>query len=269
MDLSTRYLVKPGSKVELKDWDPADTAGLKNKKEALERLEQCRKDLYELQYLLYAENKHALLIVLQAMDAGGKDGTIRHVMAGLNPQGCRVTSFKKPAGEEADHHYLWRIHRAVPPKGEIGIFNRSHYEDVLVVRVHNLVPKKVWAQRYREISNFEQMLAENKIHIVKFFLHISKDEQKKRFQQRLSDPTKHWKASTADCEERKYWDDYTEAFEDALSHCSKHWAPWHINPADHKWFRNLAVAETIRATLKSLKMKFPKPAEDIRKIVIE
>ena len=269
MDLCTRYLVKHGSKVKLSDWDPSDTAGLKSKKDALERLEQCRKDLYELQYLLYAENKQALLIVLQAMDAGGKDGTIRHVMAGLNPQGCRVTSFKKPAGEEADHHYLWRIHRATPAKGDIAIFNRSHYEDVLVVRVHNLVPKKVWSQRYRQINNFEQTLAENKVHILKFFLHISKDEQKKRFQQRLSDPTKHWKASTADFEERKYWDDYTAAFEEALSRCSTPRAPWYVIPANRKWFRNLTVAEIIRDTLKGMKMKFPKPAEDISKIVIE
>jgi PPK2 family polyphosphate:nucleotide phosphotransferase len=269
MDLCTRYLVKHGSKVKLDDWDPADTAGLRSKKDAVERLEQCRKDLYELQYLLYAENKQALLIVLQAMDAGGKDGTIRHVMAGLNPQGCRVTPFKKPVGEEADHHYLWRIQKAVPPKGEIGIFNRSHYEDVLVVRVHNLVPKKVWSKRYQQIVNFEQMLVENNVHIVKFFLHISKDEQKKRFEQRLADPTKHWKASAADFEERKYWDDYTAAFEEALSRCSTPRAPWYVIPANRKWFRNLTVAEIIRDTLKGMKMKFPKPAEDISKLVIE
>ncbi len=269
MDLSTRYLVKPGSKARLSSRDPDDTAGLKSKKDALELLEQCRKDLYDLQYLLYAENKQALLIVLQAMDAGGKDGTIRHVMAGLNPQGCRVTSFKKPAGEEVDHHYLWRIHKAMPRRGEIGIFNRSHYEDVLVVRVHNLVPKKVWTKRYEQIRNFEQMLAENNIHIVKFFLHISKEEQKKRFERRLSDPSKQWKASASDFAERKFWGDYSAAFEEALSRCSTASAPWYVIPANRKWFRNLAVAEIICETLRGMKMKFPKPSADISNMVVE
>lgn len=269
MDLHDRYRVKPDSKIKLKDYDPGETAGIKNKKEVESRLEQCLKDLDELQYLLYAENKQSLLIVLQAMDAGGKDGTIRHVMSAFNPQGCRVTSFKKPAGEELAHHYLWRIHKAVPARGEIAIFNRSHYEDVLVVRVHNLVPKKVWSQRYRQVNNFERTLAENGTRIIKFFLHISKDEQRQRFEQRLTDPTKLWKVSPADFEERKYWDDYTSAFEDAISHCSTRWSPWYVIPANNKWFRNLAVAEIVRDTLRDMDMKLPKPSGEVWKVAIE
>ena len=194
------------------------------------------KRLDDLQYLFYAVKKRALLIVLQGIDTGGKDGTIRHVMSGVSPQGCRVTSFKSPTPEELAHDFLWRIHAAVPEKGDFGIFNRSHYEDVLVVRVHKLVPKKVWKARYDEINAFEKLLVENRVHIVKFFLHISKDEQKKRLEARITDPQKSWKISAADFAERKYWDDYVSAYEEALSRCSTESAPWFVIPANHKWF---------------------------------
>lgn len=269
MKLRERFMVKPGERVRLENFDPDDTAGIDGKKTANKAVKKNIARLAELQYLLYAENKQALLVVLQAMDAAGKDGTIRHVMSGLNPQGCFVTPFKVPSALEADHGFLWRIHRAVPPKGEIGIFNRSHYEDVLVVRVHNLVPRAVWSKRYDQINEFEKLLADNNTRILKFFLHISKDEQKKRFQARLDDPTKHWKLSEGDFSERRYWDDYQEAYEDALSRCSTPWAPWFIIPANRKWFRNLAVSQIIVETLEGLKMKFPKPTLDVSSIRLE
>jgi PPK2 family polyphosphate:nucleotide phosphotransferase len=269
MKLRDKYKIEPGSKVKLSRWDASDTAGIEAKKQALPELEDHRKKLYELQYLLHAEKRRAVLIVLQAMDAGGKDGTIRHVMSGLNPQGCHVSSFKVPTEEELAHDYLWRIHRAVPGKGEIGIFNRSHYGDVLVVRVHNLVPKQAWLKRYEQINAFEKVLAENGVTILKFFLHISKDEQKKRLQERLDDPSKHWKVSSADFEERKFWDDYTKAYEDALSRCSTPWAPWYIIPANRKWFRNLAVADILVSTLEDMDMQFPKSKLDLSKFVLD
>jgi PPK2 family polyphosphate:nucleotide phosphotransferase len=263
-----KLMVKPGAKIKLGDWDPDDTSGYKKDK-ALQELQKYQTRLGDLQELLYAEKNHALLIVLQAMDAGGKDGTIRHVMSGVNPQSCQVTSFKAPTGEELGHDFLWRVHKTVPIKGNIGIFNRSHYEDVLVVRVHKLVPKSVWSARYEHINNFERVLADSGTTILKFFLHISKDEQKKRLAERLRDPTKVWKASLGDLEERKLWDDYMGAYEDALSKCSTEYAPWHIIPADKKWFRNLAISEIIVEALEGLKMKYPKPAFDPSKIVIE
>lgn len=215
-------------------------------------------ELQDLHELLYAEQKRSLLIVLQGMDASGKDGTIKHVMSGVNPQGCAVTPFKQPSSLELAHDFLWRIHAAVPPKGAIGIFNRSHYEDVLIARVHKLAPKPVWRARYAQINNFEQMLSENGVHILKFFLHISKEEQEKRFEERLNQANKNWKASAADFHERTYWDEYQAAYEDAISRCSTRYAPWYVVPADHKWFRNFAVAETIIDELKSMKMKYPK-----------
>ncbi|MCW8131065.1 MAG: polyphosphate kinase 2 family protein [Planctomycetota bacterium] len=271
VNLSKRFLVKPGKKVRLKDRDPEDSAGYGKKDRAkVEKLtEQNIRRLDELQYLLYAENRRSLLIVLQAMDAAGKDGTIRHVIRGLNPQGCTVTSFKKPSDEELDHDFLWRIHKAVPNKGDIGIFNRSHYEDVLVVRVHELVPKDVWAARYEQINRFEELLAENNVVIVKFFLHISKDEQLERFQDRLKDKDKHWKISPSDFGERKYWKEYQRAYEDALEKCSTKHAPWYVIPSNRKWFRNLAVSQILVETLESLQMSFPKPAFDISKIKVE
>jgi PPK2 family polyphosphate:nucleotide phosphotransferase len=269
MKLSRRFLIEPGAKVRLADHDPGDTAGYEDKR-AVERL--LRKSvlrLEELQYLLYAENKRALLVVLQAMDAGGKDGTIRHVMTGLNPQGCRVTSFKAPSAEEADHDFLWRIHQAVPNRGDIGIFNRSHYEDVLVVRVHKLVARSVWQNRYDQINAFEKHLSDNGVVILKFMLHISGDEQKKRFQERLDDPRKHWKISPADFAERKHWGDYQKAYEDALERCSRPWAPWYVIPANRKWVRNLAVSQIIVDTLERLDMKFPRPAFEVSKIRLD
>jgi len=203
------------------------------------------------------------------MDASGKDGTIRHVMYGVNPQVCSVTSFKAPTSEELDHDFLWRIHNAVPPRGEIGIFNRSHYEDVLIVRVHDLVPKTVWSARYEQINDFEKMLSKNNVTILKFFLHISKDEQKERLQERLNDPTKNWKMNPEDLKERELWDDYQKAYEVAIEKCSTKYAPWYIIPANKKWFRNIAVSEIIIETLENLKMKFPKPAFDPSTIVVE
>ncbi len=264
MSLHKHLIVKPGDKAELSHRDPSDTPGL-NKEDAGELLEKTTARLAELQYLLYAESRHAVLIVLQALDAGGKDGTIRHVMSGMNPQGCRVTAFKVPSAEEARHDYLWRVHNAMPQKGEIGIFNRSHYEDVLVVRVHGLVPKETWSKRFEQINAFEKLLTENGTTILKFFLHISKEEQKKRFEERLSDPAKNWKISEADFKERDYWDDYQKAYEDALTECSTPWAPWHVIPSDHKWFRNVAVSHILLDSLESLDMKFPAPSIDLSK----
>ena len=259
-------IVKPGKKVHLSHYDPDDTLGWHKDKKAKAGVEKAMATLDKRQYLLYAEHKWALLIVLQALDAGGKDGTIRHVMSGVNPQGCQVTSFKVPSPEEAAHDFLWRVHKAVPASGYIGIFNRSHYEDVLVVRVHRLVPKDVWSKRYDQINDFESMLAANGVKILKFFLHISKDEQKKRFLQRIDDPDRRWKISEADFEERKFWDDYIAAYEAGLTKCSTKDAPWFIIPANKKWFRNLAVSHIIAETLEDMHMKYPAPTIDISKI---
>jgi PPK2 family polyphosphate:nucleotide phosphotransferase len=259
-DFRKEFVVKPGEKIKLSKWDPEETLGWEKDHKMKASLDKSLERLDKLQYLLYAEKKRAILIVLQAIDSGGKDGTIRHVMSGVNPQGCTVTSFKKPTEEEAEHDYLWRSHKAVPACGEIGIFNRSHYEDVLVVRVHNLVPKKVWSQRYDQINQFEEFLHDNDVKMLKFFLHISKDEQKKRFEQRIEDPDRQWKISEADFDERNYWGDYTKAYEDALMLCSTKHAPWYVIPANKKWFRNLAVSHIIAETMEEMNMKFPPPA---------
>jgi len=250
-------LIPPGSRVSLSDFDAAYTGTYRSKAETKAELKRNVERLDELQEVLWAEGKHALLIVLQAMDAGGKDGTIEHVMHGVNPQGCQVTSFKVPTEEDLDHDFLWRIHKATPRRGYIGIFNRSHYEDVLVVRVHNLVPEEVWQRRYEQINQFEKLLADTGTTILKFFLHISKEEQKERFEARLHDPKKNWKFSSKDVDERKLWDQYMAAYEDALSRCSTAWAPWHIIPADKKWFRNLTVSETIVQALERLELRYP------------
>ena len=260
--------VKPNQKINLAEIDPADT-GKVEKDKADEILPQNIQRMAELQNVLYAEGKHALLIILQAMDAGGKDGTIRKVMGGVNPQGVRVTSFKKPTEEELSHDFLWRIHQAAPPRGMIGIFNRSHYEDVLIVRVHNLVPKKVWQARYDHINNFEQLLVDSGVTILKFYLHISKEEQKERLQARLDKPDKRWKFNSADLGERALWNDYIQAFEDVFEKCSIEAAPWYIVPANKKWYRNVVISETIVQALESLEMKYPEPAEDLDKVVIE
>jgi PPK2 family polyphosphate:nucleotide phosphotransferase len=265
-NFSKELVVKPGKKVKLSKWDPGDTLGWDKTSKMKESLQKAEDDLDQLQYLLYAEHKRALVIVLQGRDAAGKDGTIRHVMSGVNPQGCTVTSFKVPSPEEASHDYLWRIHKATPEYGDIGIFNRSVYEDVLIVRVHNLVPKDVWSKRYDQINEFEELLHDNRVKIIKFFLHISKDEQKRRFQERIDDPDRRWKISEADFAERKFWDDYTDAYEEVLTRCSTEHAPWYIIPADKKWFRNLAVSHIIAETLKDMKMKFPPPTVDVKKL---
>jgi PPK2 family polyphosphate:nucleotide phosphotransferase len=267
--LAEELMVSPGSVLDLDNIDPSATPGYGNKNEAEPKLQKNLDRLSVLQYRLYAENKRTLLVVLQGIDAAGKDGTIRHVAKGLNPQGCRVVSFKVPAGEEVQHDYLWRVHKQVPPYGQIGIFNRSHYEDVLVVRVHNLVPKSVWSLRYEQINYFEKMLAENQVVILKFFLYISKDEQKKRFEERLRDPEKNWKFSEDDLKERKYWPQYIEAFEEAISRCSTPWAPWYVIPANRKWFRNLAVAQIIRDKLEEMNLQLPPAAKNIKKIKFE
>jgi PPK2 family polyphosphate:nucleotide phosphotransferase len=264
--MSEIFRVKPGKKIRLKDYDPDMSGGYSNKTAALADLEKNVQRLGKLEYLLYADGSRALLIVLQALDAGGKDGTIRHVMTGLNPQSCKVTSFKTPTTEELKHDFLWRIHKAVPGYGEIGIFNRSHYEDVLVVRVHKLVAKEVWSTRYDQINAFEKMLTDNRVTMLKFFLHISKDEQKKRFQARIDDPDRQWKISEADFKERSYWADYTQAYEEAISRCSTDYAPWFIIPSNKKWFRNLAVSRIIVETMEAMKLKFPLPSFDISKL---
>ena len=264
-----RYLIKPGSKVNLREWDPSDRSGFDgSKNEAEKQMVSLNRELETLQELLYAQHLHKLLIVLQGMDTSGKDGTIRQVFEGVNPQGIRVASFKIPTPEELDHDYLWRAHAYVPVKGEIVIFNRSHYEDVLIVRVHNLVPTEVWKRRYKQIRYFEQMLFEEGTKILKFFLHISSDEQKERLQARLDDPEKRWKFNPDDLLERKRWDEYMVAYEDAIRETSTKVAPWYIVPSNRNWHRNLVVAQTIVETLKELKMEYPQSQEDLKGIVI-
>lgn len=265
-----RYRVLPGTRVDLGAWDPGDTGEYRGEKdEAKERLEDLNHVLEDLQELLYAEHRHRLLIVLQGMDTSGKDGTIRHVFEGVNPQGVRVANFKVPTPEELDHDYLWRVHKQVPGRGEIVIFNRSHYEDVLVVRVHSLVPEEIWSRRYAHINDFERMLAEEGVTILKFFLHIDLDEQKERLQARLDEPHKRWKFKRGDLKERKRWPEYMRAYEDVLRKTSTTWAPWYIVPSNRKWYRNLVVAEILVQTLKGLDMRYPQPEEDLEGVVIE
>jgi PPK2 family polyphosphate:nucleotide phosphotransferase len=259
-----RYRIKPGQKVDLKEFDPADTKLFEGGKElAHTELSKLTKQLDTLQELLYAEHRHKVLIVLQALDTGGKDGTIRRVFEGVNPQGVKVASFKVPTPIEVDHDYLWRIHQTLPGKGEMVIFNRSHYEDVLAVRVHELVPAEEWKQRYKQINAFEKMLSEEGTTILKFFLHISPDEQKQRLRDRLKDETKQWKFNPGDLKERQLWKKYMQAYEDVLSLTSTAYAPWYVVPADHKWYRDWVVAGTIIEGLKDLDMKYPKPAFDV------
>ncbi len=264
-----QFIVPPGKKIKLKDYDPRDTGRYRNKEEVAEKLRTDIGRLAKYQDVLYAQNTHALLIILQAMDAAGKDGTIRHVMSGVNPQGTQVFSFKSPSSEELDHDFLWRSMKALPERGRIGIFNRSYYEEVLVVRVHpeilqfqQLPPdvagsKHIWRDRFEDINHFEQYLVRNGIHVLKFFLNVSKEEQKRRFLARIDTPEKNWKFSLADARERTFWDDYMEAFEDAFNHTSTEHAPWHIIPADNKWFTRAAVADVMIKKLKSLNLKYP------------
>jgi PPK2 family polyphosphate:nucleotide phosphotransferase len=263
-------MIKPDSKIDLSEWDPSDTGDFEGgKKEGLAQVEKLNGKLEELQELLYAQHKHKVLVILQGMDTGGKDGAIRRVFDGVNPVGVRVASFKAPTPEELDHDFLWRVHKHVPGSGEIVIFNRSHYEDVLIVRVHDLVPPEVWSKRYDQINEFERILAENGTTILKFYLHIDSDEQKERLQARLDDPTKHWKFHRADLEERKYWPDYIQAYEDMLSKTSTDYAPWTIVPANRKWYRDVVISSVLVKTLEGLKMEYPEPEENLDDVVIE
>jgi PPK2 family polyphosphate:nucleotide phosphotransferase len=268
-DLADRYRITDGDSFHLGDYDPADTWKLKSKDHAQELLEQSVERLSEMQEKLYAQDNWALLLVFQGLDAAGKDGTIKHVMSGVNPQGCEVSSFKTPTGEELEHDYLWRCQRRLPERGRIGIFNRSYYEEVLVVRVHRelldkqklprkLVTKNVWRERFDDIAAFERYASRNGIVIRKFFLNVSKKEQKRRFLERLEQPEKNWKFSLADSRERQYWPGYMNAYEDMIRHTAAGHAPWHVVPADHKWFTRLVVAAVIVDTLQSLKLEFPK-----------
>lgn len=259
-----KYRIKQGQNVQLKDFDPDDKSGWDRDKVSGEaKLVELRLELDQLQEVLYAENKHKILIVLQAIDTAGKDGTIRSVFQGVNPQGVRVASFKVPSVTELAHDYLWRIHAEAPENGEIMIFNRSHYENLLVVRVHNLVPDKIWQRRFQHINDFERMLADEGTAIIKFFLHIDLKTQKGRLMDRLNDPQKQWKLSTSDLPERKLWPAYTQAYEDVLSKTSTEYAPWYVVPSNHNWYRDLMVASVIVDTLKMLKPEFPKSTLDL------
>jgi len=256
--MSNEHQLRPQKAIRLEAMTTKAKSYHDDRESAEREFIELRDELADQQRRVYAEGKHKLLIVLQAMDAGGKDGTIRNVFLGVNPQGVRVTSFKNPSEHELAHDFLWRIHHAVPATGMIGVFNRSHYEDVLVVRVENLVSKNVWSARFEQINQFERMLAETGTTILKFYLHISKEEQAERFQARLDDPRKNWKFSLDDLEKRKKWDDYMAAYEDALNRCTTDWAPWYVIPSDQKWYRNLAITRVIVNTLRELKPKFPK-----------
>lgn len=265
-----RYRIRPGSSVDLAKLDPRDDSAFQgDKAEAKQRIEELNARLEHLQELLYAEGKHRLLIVLQAMDTGGKDGVIRNVFDGVNPQGVKVTSFKQPLAPELAHDYLWRVHPHVPGNGEMVIFNRSHYEEVLVVRVHELVPEERWRKRYDHIVAFEKLLADEGTTILKFFLHISKDEQKERLQARLDDPDKHWKFSRGDLAERKLWSEYQAAYAEAIARTSTKSAPWFVVPADRKWYRDLVILEILVNELEAFGMQYPKVDLDAAKLSID
>lgn len=262
------YRIKPGSKVNLAKVDPGDTAGY-TAAAAEQKLPHKLERIARMQVAMYAEGRRAVLIVLQGMDTAGKDGTIKSVLREVNPQGSVVHSFKVPSKEELAHDFLWRVEQEVPPKGLIGVFNRSHYEDVVIVRVHGLVPKAVWSRRYAQINDFERRLSESYVKVVKVFLHISKGEQKERLQDRLDEPDKHWKFNPDDLKERARWKEYQKAYGDAISKCSTRWAPWYVVPADHKWFRNLVVAEIVEDAMKEMDLKYPAPDFDPKSIRID
>jgi PPK2 family polyphosphate:nucleotide phosphotransferase len=266
-------IIPPGKKVRLKDFDPASTGQFHTKDEVREKLEADISRLAKYQDVLYAQDTHALLIIFQALDAAGKDSTIKHVMSGVNPQGTQVASFKQPSAEELDHDYLWRYHKAVPERGRIGIFNRSYYEEVLVVRAHpeflraaklppEIIKKDIWKQRFEQINDFERYLVRNGVAILKFFLNVSREEQRRRFLARLDTPEKNWKFSLSDVKERAQWSDYQKAFEDVFNHTNTRLAPWYVIPADHKWFTRVAVADIIIAKLKSMNLKYPTVSKD-------
>jgi PPK2 family polyphosphate:nucleotide phosphotransferase len=264
------HRVPPGKRIDLSRADASDTSGFDGgKAEAAEELARMCENLEKLQDLLYASHQHKVLIVLQGMDTSGKDGTIRHVFSGTDPLGIRVASFGVPTAEELDHDFLWRVHRQVPGKGEIVIFNRSHYEDVLIVRVRKLAPEKVWKARYDQINEFEKILADTGTRILKFFLYIDKEEQRERLEKRLKDPAKQWKFRRGDLDDRKLWDEYITAYEDVLEKTSTEQAPWYIVPANRKWYRNLVVSRVLIDALERLKMRYPRPAEDLSGITVE
>jgi PPK2 family polyphosphate:nucleotide phosphotransferase len=268
--LAATYSVTKGQEFRLKDFDPADTKGVKSKRHAEKLLEQSSAIVSHMQELLFAQDRWALLLIFQGMDAAGKDGAIKHVMSGVNPQGCDVFAFKEPTYQELNHDFLWRCHKVAPGRGKIGIFNRSYYEEVLVVRVHpqllkaqrlpkQLVTKQIWAERYQDINHFERYIARNGVVIRKFFLNVSKEEQRQRFLSRLEDPKKNWKLSLSDVKERGFWKDYMKAYEDAIQNTAEKHAPWYIVPADHKWYARLVVASTIVEALEGLDLQFPQP----------
>jgi PPK2 family polyphosphate:nucleotide phosphotransferase len=262
-----KLIVNPVSKIRLKHIDPGYHGKHESHKSALREIQENLQKMEELQYRMYAENKHSLLIVLQGLDAAGKDGVGRHVLTGMNPSGCVSVNFKQPTKEELAHDFLWRVHPHVPAKGSVAIFNRSHYEDVLVARVHGLVPEKVWSKRYDQINDFERLVTtENNTTVLKFFLHISKDEQLARFKKRLDDPARQWKISDSDYKEREYWGDYVKAFEDVLSKTSTEQAPWFIIPSNHKWFRDLAISQIIVRQMEDMAMQLPKPTVNLTQI---
>jgi PPK2 family polyphosphate:nucleotide phosphotransferase len=274
--LADAFKVRHADSFRLKDYDPADIRGIHTKEKADQLLQQSVAVLQDLQTKLYAQDQWAVLLIFQAMDAAGKDSVIKHVMSGINPQACEVSSFKQPSTEELNHDFLWRTTRRLPERGKIGIFNRSYYEEVLVVRVHEeflqkqrlppgLVTKKIWKERFKDIRNFEEYLTRNGVVIRKFFLHVSKEEQKRRFLARLEEPEKNWKFSEADVHERKYWDDYMNAYEDMIRHTSTPEAPWYVVPADHKWFTHIAVSSAIIQTLEELDLQFPNVDKTHRK----
>ena len=266
MDYRKRFFVAPGSRVRLSRIDPSFKDKHASAESAAQELERNAERLAKLQYRLYADSSKSLLIVLQALDAGGKDGVIRHVFTAMNPQGTSVFAFKEPSRLEAAHDFLWRAHVRAPFRGQVVIFNRSHYEDVLIVRVHKLVPKAVWSNRYEQINDSERLLSANGTRILKFYLHISPEEQLERFKQRLDDPARHWKISENDYTERELWKDYIEAFEEAMERTSTKRAPWFVIPSNHKWFRNLAISEIVADTLEEMKLKLPPTRVDIAKI---
>ena len=263
------FRVRPGSKIKLSDINPDGEVEIAGAKEAgLRELEQIRADIHRLQRMLYAERRHRLLIVLQGLDGSGKDGTVRNVFNGMDPHGLRVVSFKSPTPAELDHDFLWRIHREVPARGEIVVFNRSHYEDLIAVGVKNLAPKPVWEKRYAHILNFERLLSDEGTTIVKFFLHISREEQRRRLQARLENPDKHWKFHPDDLADRKRWPEFTSAYEEAIARTGTEHAPWFVIPANRKWYRNLVIAGIVRETLAKLELKFPPPAWDLTGVQI-
>jgi len=266
MNFAHDMVVAPGRKVRLKDIDPGFHGKHESSDHAAPEIADRLETMKKLQYTMYAERAHSLLIVLQGIDAAGKDGVCRHVIDAMNPQGCVVTGFKQPTPEERAHDFLWRVHRHAPELGKVAIFNRSHYEDVLVVRVHKLAPKEAWSRRYDHINAFESLLADSGTTILKFFLWISREEQLERFRQRLEDPARQWKISDSDYREREYWDDYIAAYEDMLERCSTEKAPWYVIPSNHKWFRNLAVSQIVCRALEDMKMQMPKPTVDLEQI---